>query len=136
MGKKVYILAFIVSAAFFHFYGANAQCNEKLVEKAITNSGMDALFIREFKIKQGDKKRRKKDKRAVSVSRYSVRLNKGIQYRFNIENDVQSQPRPYYSLEKETYYMQALIVLKIRKMLVVLIFFARMLDSIRYCFHF
>ncbi len=87
---------FILSLASSSF----AQCNEELVDKAITNSGMDALFIREFKIKQGDKKKRRKDKRAVSVSKYSVRLNEGIQYRFNIENDEHSQTKAILQLRK------------------------------------
>lgn len=77
-----------------------AQCDENLVDSAIVNSGMDALFIREFKIKQGEKKKRKKDERAVSVSRYGVRLNNGIQYRFNVVNDLNSQTKAILQLRK------------------------------------
>jgi hypothetical protein len=100
MIKKVYIYILAFAVAFFQTVFVNAQCNDELVEKAITNSGMDALFIREFKIKQGEKKKRKKDKRAVPVSRFSVRLNSSIQYRFNVENDLQSQTRAILQLRK------------------------------------
>lgn len=100
MDKKVFILVLFIALGLFHFEHLNAQCNEELVERAIANSGMDALFIREFKIKQGEKKKRKKQKRAVSVSRYGVRLSSGIQYRFNLENDQQSQTRAILQLRK------------------------------------
>ena len=98
MIRKFYIYILVFATTFFHVAFASAQCNDELVEKAIVNSGMDALFIREFKIKQGEKK--KKKKRAVSLSRYNVRLNSGIQYRFNVENDKQSQTMALLQLRK------------------------------------
>ena len=96
--KIVVILAglFILMQPEFLF----AQCNDELVDRAIINSGMDALFIREFKIMQGEKKKRRKQKRAVSVAKYNVRLHQGIQYRFNIENDQQSQTKAMLQLRK------------------------------------
>lgn len=82
-----------------HLVG-NAQCNDDLVDKAISHSGMDALFIREFKIKQGFEKRKKKDKRATSIAKYNVRLHDGILYRFNLENDSLSETKAILQLRK------------------------------------
>jgi len=94
MDLKIKISIFLVFALLLlQPISIIAQCNDSLVNKAISNSGMDALFIREFKIKQGDKKKKRKQKRVISVAKYNVRLHEGILYRFNIENDVQSQSK-------------------------------------------
>jgi len=100
MNKRVNILIVIAALMFLQVAFVKAQCNDELVDRAITNSGMDALFIREFKIKQGERKNRKKQKRAVSIAKYSIRLHQGIQYRFNIENDKQSQTKAVLQLRK------------------------------------
>ncbi len=81
-------------------FTTHAQCNDSLIDRAIAKSGMDALFIREFKIKQGDKKKKKRQKRAIAVAKYNVRLNEGILYRFNIENDEKSQSKAILQLRK------------------------------------
>ena len=99
MNFKIKTLAFLVSALLFvQPISVMAQCNDSLVNKAIISSGMDALFIREFKIKQGDKKRKRKQKRVISVAKYNVRLHEGILYRFNVENDMQSQTKAILQL--------------------------------------
>ena len=54
------ILAFLIQLILVK--PIHAQCDEHLVDKAIENSGNDALFIREFKIKQSENERKKKNK--------------------------------------------------------------------------
>jgi len=98
--KENIVVVLVALLVFSQTQFITAQCNDELVDRAITNSGMDALFIREFKIKQGEKKKRKKQRRAVSIAKYSVRLHQGIQYRFNIENDKQSQTKAMLQLRK------------------------------------
>ena len=78
-----------------------AQCDVKLVDRAIEKSGNDALFIREFKIKQSVNDKKKKQKRAASIAKYDVRLNQGFVYRFNIENDQNSESKALIQLRKD-----------------------------------
>lgn len=85
----------------FFVTATNAQCDDKLVDRAIEKSGNDALFIREFKIKQSDNDRKKKQKRAASIAKYDVRLNQGFVYRFNVENDQNSESKALIQLRKE-----------------------------------
>ena len=70
------IMAFVFSASI------HAQCDESLVDKAIEESGIDAIFIRDFKIKQLNKK----SLRNKSVKHFDVRLKGGLTYRFNVQN--------------------------------------------------
>lgn len=58
------------------------QCNDGLIEKAISESGNDALLLRKFKIKLPKGTPRK----PVPVAKYTLKLNKGIKYRFNLVN--------------------------------------------------
>lgn len=123
MDKILKILISVLALLSFTQQNLMAQCDEELVEQAIKESGMDALFIREFKVEQGEIKfdiaqrsnnrkrlklnRSRKSKasgvavtRAVEVSKYNVRLHTGMQYRFNIVNDTSSQTRALLQLRK------------------------------------
>lgn len=62
---------------------AFSQCDETLVEKAIRNSGTDVLFIRDFEIKNI----KKRVSFLTPVESYELRLNKGLVYRFYVENE-------------------------------------------------
>ena len=100
MSFKIKISVLLIGVLFFvHIISVKAQCNDTLIDRAIVNSGMDALFIRDFKIKQGYKTRKRKQKTIISVAKYNVRLHKGILYRFNIENDVRSQTKAILQLQ-------------------------------------
>jgi hypothetical protein len=59
-----------------------AQCNNQLVDIAASQSGKDAVFVNEFKVKlnAGDKKQ------PSPVGHFSVLLKEGITYRFNVAN--------------------------------------------------
>jgi hypothetical protein len=59
-----------------------AQCNDTLVKTALYNSGGDALFIRDFKIKFT----KGKTGHPAKVAKYSVYLNDSTTYRFNVVN--------------------------------------------------
>ncbi|MDF1549427.1 MAG: GldM family protein [Bacteroidales bacterium] len=98
--KSSISVSLVMILLFSSYLSINAQCNDELVDKAISKSGMDALFIREFKIKQGFEKRKKKDKRVTSIAKYNVRLHDGILYRFNLENDLQSETKAILQLRK------------------------------------
>jgi hypothetical protein len=77
-----------------------AQCDEKLVDKAIAKSGNDALFIREFVYNSKVQEKKKKDKAPSFSAKYDVRLNKGIVYRFIIENEDNSLSQAFLQLRK------------------------------------
>jgi len=84
----------------FGYSSAKAQCNDKLVDKAIAKSGNDALFIREFVFKPNIQGKRKKNKMPDLSAKFVVRLNKGIVYRFIIENEDNSLSQAFLQLRK------------------------------------
>ena len=60
----------------------SAQCDNTLVEKAASQSGDNAVYLREFKVKFDGSERGK----AVPVARYPILLSKNTTYRFNVCN--------------------------------------------------
>jgi len=58
----------------------NAQCGNALVEKAASQSGADAVYLREFKVKFDGSERGK----AIPVAKFPVLLSKNTTYRFNV----------------------------------------------------
>ena len=82
-----------------------AQCNDKLVDKVIQKSGKDALFIREFMLDPGSQNKKKKVESPAISSKYEVRLNKGIIYRFIVENEENSQSQAFLQLRKSNYVL-------------------------------
>jgi hypothetical protein len=77
---KTLILAFLLISESL---GILAQCDDNLVKKAVSESGSDALFIKEFISKQ----KRGTVKRPESISKYLIRLDDSTVYRFNITSD-------------------------------------------------
>ena len=75
---------FIIPLLFFliPWSGLNGQCDQSLVEMAISQSGHDVQFIREFKVhlKGGTKKK------PLPVAKYTTYLQEGNLYRFNVVN--------------------------------------------------
>lgn len=97
--KKKYILIKfflqIVIGVFFIMLSQDiyAQCGDELVEKAIEKSGVDALFLRDFKIRQSKRKAFRKPN-----ANFSVHLKEGLTYRFLIENDINSKDKAILQL--------------------------------------
>lgn len=57
-----------------------AQCGNELVEKAASQSGADAVYLREFKVKFDGSERGK----AIPTAKFPVLLSKNNTYRFNV----------------------------------------------------
>jgi len=60
----------------------SAQCDNTLVEKAVSQSGANAVYLREFKVKFDGPERGK----AIPTARYPILLSKNTTYRFNVLN--------------------------------------------------
>jgi hypothetical protein len=78
---------FLIGCLFFQLFDGLAQCDEKLVDLAIKNCGKDALFVREFTIKNMKERKKKVSNSAT----FDVRLNQGYIYRFYLENTPDAQ---------------------------------------------
>ena len=65
----------------------NAQCDNTLVEKAASQSGADAVYLREFKVRFEGSERGK----VVPVAKYPILLSRTNRYRFNVCNAVESE---------------------------------------------
>lgn len=77
--KRLIFTGFFIAWALSGY----TQCDNSLAETAAARSGLDALFIRDFKVKleEGNMKR------PAPVARYQVFLNQGNKYRFNVVNE-------------------------------------------------
>lgn len=80
MMKHVSLLCLILIS--FSLEQMSAQCNNTLVEKATRQSGTNAVYLREFKVKFDGPERGK----AIPVARYPILLSKNTTYRFNVCN--------------------------------------------------
>jgi hypothetical protein len=60
----------------------SAQCNNTLVEKAALQSGPNAVYLREFKVRFDGTGRGK----AIPVAKYPILLSRNTNYRFNVCN--------------------------------------------------
>src|SRR6266540_422495 len=71
-----------------------AQCDRTLVQKATEQAGKDAVLVRDFKVKlkEGDKRN------PFPSGRYTVLMQKGISYRFNLAGAVENQDAPVLQL--------------------------------------
>ncbi|NDV59414.1 GldM family protein [Bacteroides sp. 519] len=65
----------------------SAQCDNTLVEKAALESGSEAVYLREFKVKFDGVERGK----AIPVARYPILLSRNNTYRFNVCNSIESE---------------------------------------------
>jgi len=78
-----------------------AQCDESLTEKAITESGDKALFIKDFKVKL----KKGKIKRPERVAKFLITLKSNTNYRFNVVNDNNYQGRVILQLFKKDKFL-------------------------------
>jgi len=72
----------LISFFFLNILMINAQCNDSILRIAKADSGADAFFMKEFKIKF-DKGR---INHPAPVAKFTAYLKKGIEYRFNVAN--------------------------------------------------
>lgn len=77
--KQIYLLYLIITCLCYSGK-ATAQCGNALVEKAASQSGADAIYLREFKVKFDGSERDK----PIPVAKFPVLLNKNTTYRFNV----------------------------------------------------
>jgi len=60
----------------------SAQCDNTLVEKAVAQSGVGAVYLRDFRVKFDGPEKGK----AIPTAKYPVLLSKNTTYRFNVCN--------------------------------------------------
>ena len=60
----------------------SAQCDNTLVDKAVSQSGVGAVYLRDFKVKFDGPEKGK----AIPTAKYPVLLSKNTTYRFNVCN--------------------------------------------------
>lgn len=92
---KLFILLSIINLS--------AQCDESLKEKAITESGDSALFLKSFKAKL----KKGKLNRPERVAKYLVNLKNNITYRFNVLNDSKSEGKVILQLFKKDEFQNS-----------------------------
>lgn len=94
---KKLVTSLLISIAFVFFFAtpkeAAAQCNQKLVYQCATNNG-NAIYLRDFNAKLN----RTRKGEAPPVAKFSVVLNKGTHYRFNLCNPVGFEGRAVLKL--------------------------------------
>jgi hypothetical protein len=80
--KNKHMIRTLLMVLFIHTISTlvPAQCNNQLVDIAASQSGKDAVFVREYKVrfKAGDKKQ------PLPMGHFSVLLKEGVTYRFNV----------------------------------------------------
>ena len=81
--KKTVLALFTIIAFLGSFNNkeAKAQCNQKLVYNCATNNG-NAIYLRDFNAKL----RKRGEEGKPPIAKFSVVLNKGTHYRFNLCN--------------------------------------------------
>ena len=72
----------LIILSFLGSLMVRGQCNQDLVDLAVSQSGSDAIFVRDFKVKlnAGDASK------PSPVGHFSIILKEGSKYRFNIAN--------------------------------------------------
>jgi hypothetical protein len=65
---------------FFIMPVSYSQCNDSLVQIAVSESGSDAFFLKEFKVKLSSGNPEK----PAPVAKFSAYLKEGVTYRFNV----------------------------------------------------
>jgi len=89
---KKYILIILVFSLFFG--NSFAQCNDKLVQIAIDSIGDDATYIQNFKVRL----KKAKNIENIPVASFSIVLNAGTHYRFNVESASEFPGRVFLDL--------------------------------------
>ena len=92
MNKAVFISAFL----FLSATGVFAQCNNELVKNAVAQSGIDAVYLKEFKVKFT----RSGKADPVQTARFNTLLNEGKLYRFTVANAVEYEGEAILQLFK------------------------------------
>ncbi len=93
--NRIIITSLIIFSALFLFsFDTKAQCNEQLVHECALTVGDNATYMKDFRVKL---KRGRRGKPAP-VARFSVVLNKGVQYRFNLCKAVEFEGEPVLQL--------------------------------------
>jgi len=75
-------ITLIILLIFGAVKSANSQCNDTLVKQAIMESGNEAIFLKEYKVKF----KKGKTNRPARVAKYSAYLKDSTTYRFNVVN--------------------------------------------------
>jgi len=76
MKRFISIIVFL----FFASSLVNSQCNQSLVTSCCTNITSSSMFLQQYRAKLGAKP----EKQDIPVARFSVLLNKGNTYRFDV----------------------------------------------------
>lgn len=97
---KIIIIKVLFLLSIFYL---NAQCDKGLIEKAITQSGDSALFLKSFKAKL----RKGKLKRPERVAKYLIRLKSNTTYRFNVLNDKKYEGKVILQLFKKDKFQNS-----------------------------
>jgi len=96
-----FLIVLAIMPAFVPGDKVYAQCDENLVDKAIMESGIDAIFIRDFKIKQ----LKKRSLKNTSPKHFDIRLKKGLTYRFNVQNAKEYEGKAILQLYMENLFL-------------------------------
>ncbi len=80
--KTYIILTSIILLNVINLQTANGQCNDTLVKQAIMESGNEAIFLKEYKVKF----KKGKANRPARVAKYSAFMKDSTSYRFNVVN--------------------------------------------------
>ena len=76
MKRTIFTILFTIIAISF----ANSQCNKDLVTNCCTNISSSSIFLQQYRAKLGTSKANQD----IPVARFSVLLNKGNTYKFDI----------------------------------------------------
>ena len=76
----VFLIMIFLNLSGIHI--SDAQCNDILVKQTIMESGHDAIFLKEYKVKF----KKGKANSPVRVAKYSAFLKDSTTYRFNVLN--------------------------------------------------
>ena len=77
--RRLFITLTLIFAFFLLHFTANSQCNQKVVYECATNNG-NAVYLKDFNAKL----QKAKKNEPSSETKFSVVLNKGTHYRFNL----------------------------------------------------
>lgn len=91
--KKI-IIPLIFSLFLIESVTTNAQCKQTFVYACAKENG-NAIYLRDFNVKLRGKRRRDE---SAPVARFSIVLNKGTRYRFNLCPDEDSKGRAVLKL--------------------------------------
>lgn len=75
-------LLYLIVVCLCHCQMIDAQCDNSLVDKAILQSGSDAVYLQEFKVKFDEQGVGK----TIPKAKYPILLSKNTTYRFNVCN--------------------------------------------------